>query len=94
MLKNKFSCKVGPRLIGPPLGLQFFTFISSLPLQRGKITLKTIIWDHKMLTLIDGEPLKAGLLSLGSLYLHAQTNINALFYLSYTKSEKMKNNSI
>ena len=44
---------------------RFFTFISGLPLKRGKITLNTIIWDLKMLTFIDGEPLKAGLLLRG-----------------------------
>ena len=44
---------------------RFFTFISGLPLMRGKITLNTITWDPKMLTSIDGEPLKAGLLLRG-----------------------------
>ena len=44
---------------------RFFTFISGLPLKRGKITLNTIIWDLKILTFIDGEPLKARLLLRG-----------------------------
>ena len=35
-------------------------------MKRGEITLKTIIWDLKMLTFIDGEPLKARLLLRGS----------------------------
>ena len=52
---------VGPRHIGP-IG----TFISGLPLKRGRITLNTIIWDLKMLTFIDGEPLRARLLLRGS----------------------------
>ena len=42
---------VGPHLIDP-YGTEDFS-----PLKRGEITLKTFIWDLKMLTFIDWEPL-------------------------------------
>ena len=56
---------VGPRLIGP-IGTKDYTFVSQVHIYREEITLKTIILDLKMLTFIDGEPLKAGVLLRGS----------------------------
>ena len=56
------GCTVGPRLIGP-IGTEDFSPSGSH--LRGEITLKTIIWDLKRLTFIDGKPLKAGLLLRG-----------------------------
>ena len=37
---------------------------------RGEITLETVIWDFKMLTFIDGEPLKTRLLLRGPTVCH------------------------
>ena len=57
---------VAPRLIGP-IRMEDFLLLSQDNLQtKDEITLETIIWNLKMLTFIDGEPLKAGLLLRGS----------------------------
>ena len=61
---------------------RFFTFISGLPLKRGKITLNTIIWDLKRLTFIDGEPLKTRLLLRGSTVVSSCTRFSPVWWFN------------
>ena len=48
-----------------PLGPKIYYLYLRFTFKEGKITLNTIIWDLKMLTIIDREPEKAG-----PLYVH------------------------